>query len=151
MAMKTMKTACLATGLALLALGTAHAQQVTSTTDSTTETTVYRVVRTTPPPNPMLTAEDSTRERLRLANAQRLRHEATSAPAKVPTAVPLSPMVGEEKPAAPAPPASSEEAAQVRAQQEREMIDRALTKKGQKRAKSTSHTIKKLNRADLRQ
>lgn len=147
--MKTLKASCLATGLLLLAMGSARAQQIT--TDTTTGVTIHRVIITQPPANPLLTAADSARERARLANIQRLRHEATAPPAKVATAVPLSPMTGEAAPtAAPAPP-TAEEVARVRAQQEKAMIARALTKKGQQGSKATSKQIKQEKRLGTRE
>lgn len=144
-----MKTSFLATGLFLLTLGTAYAQQLSA--DTTRQTTTTRVVVTPTPANPMLPPADAARERARLANAELLRQEATTPPAKVSTNIPLSPMQVEGAAVpAPAPPPSSEEVARVRAQQEREMIAKALTKKGQKGSKATTKQIKQEKRAGAR-
>lgn len=144
-----MKTTFLATGLLLLAMGTARAQQ--TTTDTPTGGTVTRVSSTQPPANPLLTAADSAHEQARLANAERLRRDATTPPAKVPTNVPLSPMQIEGIPVPPAPPTPSpEEVARVRTQQENEMIARAMTKKGQKGSKATTRQLKQERRAGTR-
>ncbi len=130
-------------GLFLLTIGTARAQQPAAGGDSVPAVTIERVVYARPV-NPMLTAADSARERLRVENARRLRQTGKNNPAHPLTPasgqLPTTPTDALAKPSKSTEPTPSELAKDAR---RREQAAREAAENEKKREKTLYKRAKK--------